>query len=350
VTEELREGTVFRLPSLPGPAAIDRATGFPAFLNPRWISHLGRVADEFRPTTIIVRDIPLGPTAIWEGRRRSIPVVLDMAENYPAMIEDVWKAGRQRPWDFLARNPAAVRRVERYCLEHSDGVLVVVEESRDRVVRMGVPAGKVAVVSNTPPMGRVKPRAPREPDPRLTVVYLGLMEIPRGVGELIAAVRSLLAGGAGVRLRLIGDGRDRDLLTAMVGPESREQIEFLGYVDNAKALELVSQADIGVVPHHANESWNTTIPNKLFDYMAAGLPVITSDAIPAARIVRETRAGEVFRSGDSSGLASAIRRLSDPTVRRTAGEAGQAAILGIYNWEADTARLVTHLAEVTSRR
>ena len=49
--------------------------------------------------------------------------------------------------------------------------------------------------------------------------------------------------------------------------------------------------DVGLVPHHADEAWNTTIPNKLFDYMAAGLPVISSDARPCARILRSTGAG-----------------------------------------------------------
>jgi glycosyltransferase involved in cell wall biosynthesis len=106
------------------------------------------------------------------------------------------------------------------------------------------------------------------------------------------------------------------------------------------------------VPHHANDSWNSTIPNKLFDYMAVALPVVSSDAVPCARVVRETGAGEVFRSRDAGDLARAIDRFFDPGARRSCGEAGRHAVLERYNWEESTAvllRTVTATAASRSR-
>ncbi|MBL8986488.1 MAG: glycosyltransferase family 4 protein [Gemmatimonadetes bacterium] len=350
--EALPEGTVYRLRSLDWlPKALDDASGLPAFLNPRWIGHLGRTADEFRPDVIVVRDVPLAPTAIWEARRRRIPVVLDMAENYPAMIADVWKAGRQRPLDIVVRNPKAVRAVERYCLARVDSVLVVVEESRDRLIQLGADSARIEVVSNTPPRSRaVGPD--REPvDGRLTVVYLGMMELTRGVGELITAAARLRGTIPGLSVRLIGDGRDRALLEALARDLGvlGNPVEFLGFVPNADALAIVAGADIGVVPHHADESWDTTIPNKLFDYMAAGLAVVTSDAVPAARVVRETGAGTVFRSEDAADCARALAELASPAIRRAAGAAGRRAIRDRYNWELDTDRLLQAIHRVTGR-
>ena len=97
---------------------------------------------------------------------------------------------------------------------------------------------------------------------------------------------------------------------------------------------------MGLVPHIANESWNSTIPNKLFDYMSHGLPVISSDARPAARIVRETGCGAVYESRDPLALVDAIVSMLDPVHRVECGLAGFAAVRDVYNWDLDGARLV----------
>lgn len=348
--EDLPEGRVFRLPVWPLAQRLDSALSLPAFLNPRWTRHLAQSARAFAPDVIIVRDLPLGPAAIALGRRRGIPVILDMAENYPAMIADIWKSGRQRPLDFLVRNPRAVRAVERHCLARVDTTLVVVEESRDRLIALGTAPERVVVVSNTPPASRVAEGRP--PAAGLHVVYLGLLELPRGVAELIEAAALLRERHPSLRVTLIGDGRDRSLLETL----ARERrvlgngVEFLGFVPNQRALEIVGSAAIGVVPHHAVESWNTTIPNKLFDYMAAGLAVVTSDAAPAARVVRSTGSGVVFRSGDAADCARAIAELADDDRRARAGDAGRAAIRTEFNWEADSARLLDCVRRLATRR
>jgi glycosyltransferase involved in cell wall biosynthesis len=122
------------------------------------------------------------------------------------------------------------------------------------------------------------------------------------------------------------------------------EVTFAGHLpsrDDVRAA--VRDADIGLIPHRANEAWNTTIPNKLFDYMAAELPVITSDAVPFARIVQETGAGVVFKSRDPESLAAAIRTLFDGGLRRAYGAAGLAAVQSRYNWEYDSRALLDAL-------
>jgi len=107
--------------------------------------------------------------------------------------------------------------------------------------------------------------------------------------------------------------------------------------------------DVGVIPHVADESWNTTVPNKLFDYMAAGIAVVTSDARPAARIVRETGAGFVYHHADASGLARAFATLVDPDLRLACGRRGQSAVRDTYHWEQDAARLLAVLQGARAR-
>jgi glycosyltransferase involved in cell wall biosynthesis len=150
------------------------------------------------------------------------------------------------------------------------------------------------------------------------------------------------ARGAEVRLSLIGDGRERkdfERQARDLGLDSGA-VGFLGYVKNDAALQLLRTADVGLIPHHADESWNTTIPNKLFDYMAAGLPVIGSSAPPVQRVIEETGCGTVFKDRDAGDLADAILSLRDPAARAACSAAGRRAVTDKYNWEADAARLV----------
>lgn len=343
--EALPEGAVHRLPPWRFLGRrLDGALSLPVFFSPRWIAHLHRVARRARADVVVARDLPLCPTAILVARRLGVPVVFDMAENYPAMLRQTWDAGRRGRWDVLVRNPRVAAAVERWCLPRVDRVLAVVEESAERVARMGVDPARIAVVSNTPPRARAVRRhdAPeREDGAPLRLVYLGAMEVQRGVGELLEAAARLRARGTPARLTLIGGGRDLALFrerAARLGL-SDDEARFTGPLPHRDALAAVARADVGVVPHHADEAWNTTIPNKLFDFMAAGLPVLTSDAVPAARVVRETGAGVVFRSPDAASLADAAARLADPALRRRLGQAGREAVLARYHWERDAAVL-----------
>lgn len=342
--EELPEGVVHRMPPVRWLGQrLDGALGFPAFVNPRWVSLLSRAVQGVRADVIIARDLPLCPTALWVGRRAGIPVVFDMAENYPAMMRDIWNVGRHGALDWILRNPTAVAAVERYCLPRVDHVITVVEESAQRVMRAGVPESRVSIVSNTPFLSRLPslPQRDRSPNRPLELIYLGLIEIPRGIEEVLEALAILRNGPRPVHCTFIGAGRDELLLrqrALALGVQA--EAKFVGFVPYREALELVARADIGIVPHRATEAWNTTIPNKLFDYMGACLPVVTSDAAPAARIVREAGAGEVFRSQDSRDLSHVITRLFDSNVRAARGEAGRRAVFERYNWGRDSDRLL----------
>jgi len=104
---------------------------------------------------IIVRDLPLAPLALVVARARGIPVVLDMAECYPEMLRARWKFGGATPVDALVRNPWLADILERATTRRVDHTLVMVEESRDRLLALGVSGDRVTIVSNTPVLSRL---------------------------------------------------------------------------------------------------------------------------------------------------------------------------------------------------
>ncbi len=350
--EELEECTVHRMSRWRTlGSSLDAASQFPAFFNPRWVRLMTRVGRMTRSDAIIVRDLPLAPTAIHVGRRLRVPVILDMAENYPAMIRDLWTTGSTKFGDSLVRNPKAVEAVERWSLARLNHVLVVVEESGARLVDvLGVPREMITVVGNTPAVSRLDrfddpaevPAAGEADKKPLRIFYLGLLEEARGVGTAIEAVARARDQGIPVEFTVIGDGRARARFEAL-GSElglSPPALRMLGFLPYQEALGHMSSAQVGIIPHYANESWNTTIPNKLFDYMAAGLAILTSDAEPAKRVVEETACGLTFRSGDAGSLVRAIAALWESDNLPEMATRGRRAIRDTYNWERDKARLL----------
>ncbi len=336
------------------PERLNAAMGFPAFFNPLWIRAIWQTVRRCGARVLLIRDLPLALTSLLVGRALGIPVVLDMAENYPAMIQDLRDSRRARTGFRLVRNPRLIRLVERMSIRHADHILVVVDESRDRLLKMGVPASKMSVVMNTPTLDRWREnglkddgrRSLRHPD-ELIIVYLGVLEVPRGLGTAIRAMREVRRQLPRARLVVIGSGRDEGRFREEARSAGvTDCVEFRGWVEYGEALAYLSRCDVGLVPHHVTESWQTTVPNKLFDYMSLGKPVIVSNARPTARIVTEEGCGLVFPDRDAAALAEAMIAMGDPTIREACGRGGRDAIRRRYNWEADERRLLGAIRHV----
>lgn len=354
--------TIRRLPSFPSIfGQIHTLCNFPFPFNPIWIKAIARAIRDGHADLILVRDLPLALPAAVLGKIFRIPVVFDMAEHYPAMLQDRLSYTPTGLLGTLARHPGTARFIERLTLQLVDHTIVVVEESRDRLLQGGYPSEKVTVVSNTPRLDQWKSgdfsRTGVVCNSRLKLVYLGNLDGIRGIDVAIHAISYLRGRGHDVYLTVIGDGPNLPRLQELADRTGVSgQIEFVGRLslhDNvgmARVQTIMSQSDIGLIPHYATEACNSTVPNKLFDYMVIGLPVIVSDMKPTARIVLEEACGEVFIDRDPLDLARCVLALGDPVIRRQKGVNGQEAIRRRYNWTDDSQILVGALEMVVARR
>lgn len=347
---------IHRLPYLPPSfSRLNRLVNFPYFLNPVWIANILQVSRQTRPNVLLVRDLPLALTGITAARLLRIPVVLDLAENYPAMLRDKWKWGPLRPLDVLVRNPKIAAWVERYALPRVDYVIVVVEESASRVVSLGVDPWRVSVVRNTPPRDRAdgwsRPVRPTDlPEGEPLLMYLGNLDAGRGVDTLLAAMPRVLRAAPRAHLVIIGAGTQLGRLRAQASElRVQDAVTFLGWVPYARAHSYLASADVCLIPHASTESNNTTISNKLFDYMAAGKPVVASDCPPTARMIQSVGCGLTFPAGDPSALAGTVEELLDPGIREVMGRKGKEAVRNTYNWERDSEELIKVLTMASNR-
>ena len=188
--------TIHRLPAIPpalGP--LHTICNFPFPFNPVWIKAIATTIRHAHSDLIIVRDLPLALPAAILGRLYRLPVILDMAENYPAMLADRLNYTQTSAIGRCVRHPKLARLIELLTIRLVHHIIVVVDESRDRLLRDGVDADRISVVSNTPRIDQWKfkdypPILSRECS-GLNLVYLGNLDGSRGIDVAIQAVRHL---------------------------------------------------------------------------------------------------------------------------------------------------------------
>jgi glycosyltransferase involved in cell wall biosynthesis len=327
-------------------AKLNALLTFPAFLNPTWLGRIADVVTARGIEALIVRDLPLALAAVAVGRRHGVPVLLDMAENYPAMLRDMRRFERFRLQNVLVRNPLLATLVERVATRLADQVVVVIEEARDRLLRTGVPADRISIVRNTPKVELTRfPTAWGAPacDPtKLTVAFVGGLEPMRGLEAALEMIAAAVRRVPELRLTIIGDGRWKSDLEAQARALGvGEYVEFAGRREYQRALFEILRADIGLIPHRVTAHTNSTIPNKLFEYMLLGKPVLATDMAPVRRLIEEARCGMVYRTREEG--VEALVRLRNETVRRRLGENGRRAVLDRYHWDQDGATLIRAL-------
>ena len=345
IKEHAKGFTIRRLPvTIRWPSFWQKIVNLALWFNPFWVATVFRAAKEFRPEVIIVRDLPLVMTGIAAGRLWRARVIFDMAECYPEMYRSLRQFRERMSKGSWAKSPWLAGLYERWAVKRVDHVLVMIEESRERLIGMGVDPQNVTIVSNTPPMSKV-PSHPREHHgTALRIIYVGFLTRIRGLDVLIRGARAYLdsAGeGESIEVDIIGKGAARDELVALVDQLGLQgHVRIHGWLEHSEVADLMEKANVGALTYRICGHWNHTIPNKIFDYMAMGLPVLATGVHSTARILKGTESGVVCRDQDPEDLAAKLCELRDAKLRQYLGDNGHAAIVSRYNWEVDEDQLL----------
>ena len=341
--------SVARMPYLSIPV-LNRVVNYPLFLNPAWLWHIWWHAHETRPSCIVVRDLPLAPAALLVGKMLGVPVHYDMAEVYPLGMLSILPH-ELTPAIRVVRATRAAYAVERLVLRGAATTFVVSEESLARCRELGVAADRVVLVGNTPADAEAL-RAPwpvpddmRDVAGQPVAVFVGNLFADRGLDHAIDAMAVVVRELPAATLVVIGEGRDRARLEAQIarlGLGSR--VRLLGWRHHSAQPAYLRHSQVGVLPYPSTPHTCITLPNKLFDYMAAGLPVVAADIPPIRRIVRDADVGLLTPPGDHVAFGKALLTLfKDQEMRARYGRNGLDAIAGRYSWKQDERRLVERI-------
>ena len=155
-------------------------------------------------------------------------------------------------------------------------------------------------------------------------------------------------------LVLLGYGPlQAELEARAADPASGGRVRVLPAVPPSELLDWVAAADVVAMPIQPTTlNHRLTTPNKLFEALAAGVPVVASDLPGMAGIVAETGCGLLVDPTDPAALAAALRAILDAPAadRRAWRERALAAAHATYNWERQAAVLLDEYTKLTGRR
>ena len=129
-----------------------------------------------------------------------------------------------------------------------------------------------------------------------------------------------------VRFLLVGDGPTKDELVRDARRRALTNVEFRGAVSKSALVEILRTVDAGLMVLRDSPLFSFGVsPNKLFDYLAAGLPVVCNVRGEVAQMVKDADAGVQASDASGAALAAAVLRMAEmaPSVRRRMAEAGR---------------------------
>ena len=326
---------------------LNYALSFPAFFSPIWKRFISGIIRKCDIRLVIVRDLPLAPLGINCARRFGIPCIFDMAEDYVAMIRDIWNARKWQGLNLVVRNPYLAKLVEHYAFKNADHIFVVVEEAIDVVIKGGGDFDKVTIVSNTPELKAIikndvnnrETAGLAEIRDRFSAIYVGGIQMGRGIQTVLDAIPEILKEIPDFLFVVVGDGYASDYFRDLIKKRQLDDyVYWAGWIEHERIYSYIRACKIGIIPHLVTDHVNTTVPNKIFDYMAQGLPVLATDAAPMKRILDQEGCGITYKSGDPEDLTRKILLIFQNKDAEAAN--AKKAVEAKYNWANDQNRLI----------
>jgi glycosyltransferase involved in cell wall biosynthesis len=264
--------------------------------------------------------------------RPGVPVVWDVHEDFVASVSDrAWIPGPLRP---VARwTTRAVERIARTGI----GLLLAEAAYARRL-------GGWPIVPNT----TVVPAQPVPFDPGapLRAVYVGRLSQARGVSTMIEAARHLQGR---VEVVLIGPA-DEAAASDLRAAHDAGIVTWRGPLTNDAAMAVVDGALVGLCLLHPTPNYLVSMPTKVYEYYAHGVPAVVSRLPLAAAAVDESTAGVVVAEFDALAVAAAVLEYADDPRRRVAeGLAAHRWAAAHHDWTSDGCAFADHLRSLATR-
>jgi glycosyltransferase involved in cell wall biosynthesis len=268
------------------------------------------------------------------ARQMGVPALLEV--NAPLVEEEAQHR------DLVDR--AGAERVAGRVFGAATALLAVSEEVATYLHRFPGAHGKVHVVPNgvNPARfpGPTKPARARTPD-TFTVGFVGTLKPWHGLLILVEAFAQLHQRQPNARLLIVGDGPERESIEAAVSARGlQEAVHYAGAVAPGEVAGWLASMDVGVAPYPRLEQFYFS-PLKVYEYMAAGLPVVASRLGQLEQLIRHGLTGWLTTAGDAAELAQALEHLArSPELRQRLGQAARADVLQEHTWAAVAERIL----------
>jgi glycosyltransferase involved in cell wall biosynthesis len=297
-----------------------------------------RLARMLRPDVIMERYYNFSGAGVWTAHVLDIPCLLEVN----ALIVDPPAVFKRRLDDMLGgpmRRWALTQCHWANCIVTPLHTTVPAEIPRSKIVELPWGANVERFTPAPYHLNPGHPEAISEIDNTPTAIFLGSFRAWHGVLDFVQAAISLLQQGRPYRFVLVGDGSERAQAEHLAADWS-SHFRFTGALPYDQVPIELRKATVGVAPftttpHPALRAagffWS---PLKVYEYMASGLPVVTTDLAPLNTIIRQGKEGLLFAENDQEHLARAIdQMLANPDHAREMGKRARERVVAHYSWQ-----------------
>lgn len=257
-------------------------------------------------------------------------VIYDIHEDLPRLL--LFRAWI--PSSVLKLLCWAVEKFENFAARHFDALVCATDTIAKRFSALHK---KVVVVRNYPVLANFDLHVVHQHFSGKNFCYIGGISQARGTYEMVLA-----AASAEVELLLAGPFEHEKLFSQTQQMPEWKRVEYLGVLNKEEVRKVLARSLAGLVlflpaPNHIN-----AIPNKMFEYMAAGLPIIASHFPLWNEIIQKYQCGISVNPHDVHEIAQAMKWVVEhPTEAKRMGENGREAVAKHCNWENESKALLT---------
>lgn len=303
-------------------------------LNGPLLEHLERL-HAARPVDVVYERHSLWSLAgLQFARRHGLPFLLEV--NAPL-------AAQQEEYRSLA-NAAPARGLEQMLLRNADRVLVPSRTLGDYVAAQGCRRRALRVVPcGVPREFLSRSRVDDRKDGEFVVGFLGSLKPWHGLDILMLAFRELLQRWDGYRLVVVGDGPMRARLEQFRDsmPITRAAVEIVGAVPYHEVPGHLARMDVGIAPYPPLPMFYFS-PLKIFEYAAAGLPIVASGCGQIAEVLTHRSNALLHPPGSVRKIVKHVELLrTQPNLGSRLGRRARQVVAKRYTWDRLAARLLT---------
>lgn len=265
-------------------------------------------------------------------RRLGKVVIFDAHEDLPKQISTKTYINR-----FVRKFLSMIVSLyEQFISKKFSFIVAATPHIRDKFLSFG---SRSIDINNFPRLSEFQFIESFEKSKKNSVCYVGGISEERGVLEIVKAISET---NQSIKLHLAGEFYDSELERDVRNQPGWQKTEYHGWLSRTEIVSLFRNSFAGLVTLHPTESYKNALPVKMFEYMAAGLPVICSDFPLWREIVEGNDCGLCVDPKNPKMIAEAIDYLfSKPEVAENMSRNGVSAVLSKYNWSIEEAKLIT---------
>jgi glycosyltransferase involved in cell wall biosynthesis len=261
----------------------------------------------------------------------SKPIIYDIHEDYPAaMLRKHWMPKLFRPLMSYFTD-----LFERKGVARIDGLIAAWPKIYERFE--GHP--RRIIINNYPYASELrKNQVPGMTGRTGYFAYVGVLSKARGILEMIRATD---IGGIGYRLMLAGNWSPLEFEKECRAERGWRNCEYKGYLTRKDIRDLFASVQAGLIAFHPEPNHLYSVPNKIFEYISAGLPVIASDLPMQREIVEKFGCGLIADPTSPNSIHEKMRWIHEhPNEAIEMGAAGRRAVKDKLNWENEFSKLI----------